>query len=214
MSKGYGRRMWKSDLEIVEDCDELEEELIIHMPTEILDQIATLMEEITRVEWMGYFLGEREDGHAYIEELEIPEQRVNGTKAENTELPSTEPIGVVHSHHGMGSSHSHIDDDNMSQEGFSVVVNSDMDFTAHGVTELPCGKKGKIEATIRVSTKEVDDELVEDVRDKMTHETSTCESSSSRKYPAIPTVQWVGKNNSKGDEEKKAFRRAKTVKKR
>lgn len=162
MSKGkkeprFNDEVWDVDgVELHEDCPHMQEKLTVHMPLDIYSKVEAMNEEMG-IEWMGYFRGYRDDGDAYIEELVIPEQEVSSVKAENKE-PVGDTIGIIHSHHSMGSWHSHDDEESATQNGFSLVVDNDMEFDAKGRVELPCGGWGQVDVSVIIESQDMPDE--------------------------------------------------------
>lgn len=153
----YGNsKIWDTGFAVVEECEHIDKTLDIHIPLEIYNKIKAL-EEATDGEWMGYFTGIREDTDAYIDDIIIPEQTASGATCENTE-PVGDTIGIIHSHGNIGAHHSHRDNDSaIHQNGFSIVVDSDMEFDVVGRVDLPCDKKGKVDAEIHLVTDKDED---------------------------------------------------------
>lgn len=174
MEKIGGKRLpnkfvWDTGFELLEECPYMDAEVTVHLPVEVYNKIEGLVDRLD-TEWVGFFIGERIEDDAYIEDLLIPEQVVGRADCEATEFIEETTIGIIHSHGSIGAFHSGKDEHGaVNQNGFSIVVDSDMDIDAIGRTELPCGSMAKVPTKVVLTHSEGDcEEWLEEVTDKIT----------------------------------------------
>ena len=74
------------------------------------EKIELLMGAFPHQEWLGYLVGEQQNGSIFVRDLVIPPQKASAGEAEAA--PCTVPkdcSGIIHSHHTMGAFHSATD---------------------------------------------------------------------------------------------------------
>jgi proteasome lid subunit RPN8/RPN11 len=110
---------WETDIETIHDCSKAPEEIIVKVDLIVKLKIDSLMEEYPGREWLGYLIGQRADEEKEIEadplhivDVEIPEQVATSARVEDIECENFNElnvVGVIHSHHGMGTGFSGTD---------------------------------------------------------------------------------------------------------
>jgi len=96
---------WEIDEEEITKSNEFVD---IVLSTKASAKIDTLMRKFTHMEWLAYLVG---DG-LYIKDIIIPKQEVTVVNVFVDKKGVDVPImGVIHSHHDMGNSFSHTDDE-------------------------------------------------------------------------------------------------------
>ena len=149
--KSQLKGVWESGLSEVKEigsCSEVEKPSI-RLTLAVLKKINLLMQEYDNLEWAADLLGIKDDvkNEIIISDIVVFKQDVDYASVIRTEFTESENhIGVIHSHHSMGSKFSHIDDEFVnSNHDLSAVVsfaeNSlglDVNFTYRARTN--CGK--------------------------------------------------------------------------
>lgn len=123
---------WETDIEVVSSCGVSPEAVDVTIHPVAMAKINTLMSKFERMEWLAYLIGE---GNTIID-IVIPKQEVTPVNVfvkDHVECPI---IGVIHSHHDMGNSFSHTDDE---------YINMNHDISL-------CVSKGGINGQVRTKT--------------------------------------------------------------
>ncbi len=131
---------WETDIKVTEDIDADPIDVIVNDITKT--KIDALMKNYPHMEWLAYLVGEEKEDGRYITDILIPEQEVTTVRVDVTGDVGVETIGVIHSHHDMGNSFSHTDDEFINQnnplslcvshggiKGVVRIDNGDGDFT-------------------------------------------------------------------------------------
>ncbi len=137
-----------SEVKEIESCSEVEKPTI-RLTLTVLKKINLLMQAYDNLEWAADLLGHKNDvkNEITISDIVVFKQDVDYASVIRTEYTDSENhIGVIHSHHSMGSKFSHIDDEYVnSNHDLSAVVSFadnplgvDMNFTYRARTN--CGK--------------------------------------------------------------------------
>lgn len=141
---------WKveSPLRVLPCCGAVEAPSV-HLTRLAYEQIEALMDAYLNQEWLAYLVGERTERGYRVEGLVVPGQLASATDVEvtDTEPPPPGTIGVIHSHHTMGSFFSSTDDDHVnSNHRLSIVVSrlregGALSFQASVIYPVPCGQE-------------------------------------------------------------------------
>jgi hypothetical protein len=108
-----GADHWEIDVDCVEHCGKAPEHVIVWVKPLAKVKIDALMEKFPNIEWLAYLLSDDPEKEPHIvSDIFIPDQEVTATSVDNiqcetfNDLPT---IGVIHSHHGMGTGFSGTD---------------------------------------------------------------------------------------------------------
>jgi hypothetical protein len=132
---------WEVDLDIVENCSKAcTNGATIWIKPLAKVKIDALMEEYPRREWLGYLLGDKETNT--VDDIFIPEQVATAARVDDIECDEFNDlpvIGVIHSHHNMGTGFSHTDHTyiNQNHDISLVVATSGIDGQIRH--RVPCG---------------------------------------------------------------------------
>lgn len=167
-----GDSFWETKIDEVGECSKAPKNVEVKISPIVKVKIEALMEEYKSIEWLAYLLGE---GYS-VKDIFIPEQTVTGGSVsdikcdEFNELPI---IGVMHSHHGMGSFFSQTDDSYINQNhDISIVVSKDG--TKGQVRwKTPCGAVKIVDAKISLDfdVNFDSEEFIENVKTKIKKKT-------------------------------------------
>jgi hypothetical protein len=117
---------WTTEVKILESCSEAPSSVPVILKPLVKLKMDELMKIFTNIEWLGYFTGVNGNNKFVIDDIIIPEQTVTGTSVTNVKYSvpeGKEIIGVVHSHHNMGSFFSGTDREFInSNHNLSIVV--------------------------------------------------------------------------------------------
>ena len=121
-------------------CAKLGEPVVI-VSWEAQKKVQALCEAMGGKEWLAYLIGAQEGAGFYIADLLVPEQEVTASSVHVLDHPPLENVvGVLHSHHNMGSFFSKTDDDFVNaNHPLSVVVSKD-GWKGTARIEAPCGE--------------------------------------------------------------------------
>ena len=119
---------WETDIETIHDCSKAPSEIIVKVDLIVKLKIDSLMEKYPNQEWLGYLIGqparvipaetEGEEDEVipadplHIVDVEIPTQTATSARVEDIECENFNDlnvVGVIHSHHGMGTGFSGTD---------------------------------------------------------------------------------------------------------
>lgn len=116
---------WEVKIDTVSACSKAPEDITVKIGLEAKLKIDSLMEKYPAIEWLAYLIGKAEvpeiDSIAqkfvpadplHIVDIHIPEQEITATSVDNIECEEFNKlniVGVIHSHHGMGTGFSGTD---------------------------------------------------------------------------------------------------------
>lgn len=106
---------WEVKIDTVHECSKAPKEITVKVDLKAKLKIDALMEQYPNIEWLAYLIGKREEGKLnpyYVVDIHIPDQEVTSTNVDKVNCPefnSLGVIGVIHSHHGMGTGFSGTD---------------------------------------------------------------------------------------------------------
>ena len=149
--KSQLKGVWDSglaDIPEIKACSEVEKPLI-RMTLTVLKKINLLMQEYESLEWAADLIGHKDESknEITISDIAVFKQDVDFASVVRTDYTDSEDhIGVIHSHHSMGSKFSHIDDEYVnSNHDLSAVVSFaegplSLDVNITHRTRTNCGK--------------------------------------------------------------------------
>lgn len=140
---------WKCEIEQIE-CGFFKPE--VHLSYVVHHKIQQLMTKIGHYEWLGYLAGTVKDYVFTISGISIPEQVVTSGQVEvlpEARLPK-EMVGVIHSHHSMGSFFSGTDEEFVNANHQVSIVVSNKGYKAHIKAKMKCGEWAETECEVEV----------------------------------------------------------------
>lgn len=143
---------WETTIDIVKDCSKGPKEITVLLNPLAKVKIDALMEKYKTREWLAYLLGDR--GNFLIRDIIIPEQTATAASVTDISLDgyNTLPIiGVIHSHHNMGTSFSGTDDTWINQNHDISVLVSHSSIKGRVRYTVPCGAVFITDADIRLN---------------------------------------------------------------
>ncbi len=163
---------WETDIKVVEDITA--EPIDVHINDTTKAKIDALMKAYPHMEWLAYLVGEETDDGRFITDIVIPEQEVTVVRVDVIGDVGVRTIGVIHSHHDMGNSFSHTDDEFINQNNpLSLCVSHG---GINGVVRIDNGDGNftLVEANVVLNDFGVDiDEFLKDAKDVITVKTYT-----------------------------------------
>ena len=156
---------WEVDIETISSCDKAPDEIKILIDPIVKGKIDYLMKKFVGTEWLAYLIGDGKNKHK-VTDIFIPNQTVNSVNVKNVhcnEYNKLNVIGVIHSHHNMGNSFSHTDNEWINQNHDISLCISRSGINGHVRHKLPCGAYKIIDAKVIVNinssfnTKEFDE---------------------------------------------------------
>lgn len=102
----------------------------------------TLMKEYKHIEWLAYLLGKKKSEAYFVDDIYIPEQTVTPGDVENIICPEYNNlpiIGVIHSHHGMGTGFSGTDHEFVNDNHDISIVIAHGKIAGQARWQTPCG---------------------------------------------------------------------------
>jgi len=144
---------WEVDLDIVEECGKAcTNGAIIWVKPLAKVKIDALMEEYKSREWLAYLLGDKESNT--VEDIYIPEQVATAARVDDVECGEFNDmpvIGVIHSHHSMGTGFSHTDHTYINQNHDISLVVSHTGIDGQIRHKVPCGALKISEIKVRMA---------------------------------------------------------------
>jgi predicted RNA-binding Zn-ribbon protein involved in translation (DUF1610 family) len=146
---------WESDIKIIEKCSKVPENADVWLMPLVKTKIDVLMKRFKSCEWLAYLIGEKNQKEKLfvVKDLFIPKQKATSTMVKNIECPEFNKInciGVIHSHHGMGSQFSHTDDEWINQNHDISLCISHKKIEGHVRWKTPCGEYTLVNATTKL----------------------------------------------------------------
>lgn len=176
-AESSGPDEWECEIDTVKECGKApkDDELIVFVKPMVKRKIDLLMDKYTSREWLAYLFGTKTDDEIMIEDMDVPKQKATAAAVNDVEYEVPEGksiIGVIHSHHSMGTNFSGTDDNwiNLNHDVSILVAHNGI--TARVRWTAPCGAKKAIRAKVRLSF-DVDlneEEFMADVEKKLEEE--------------------------------------------
>lgn len=137
---------WEVKIDCVTECSKVNTEVEAHFKPIVRPKVQILMEKFTGIEWLVYLIGEKkfEDDKLIftINDIHIPIQKVSSGlvwDVECAEYNTLQIVGVMHSHHGMGTGFSPTDHDFVNSNHNLSLVISNKQIAGQARIETPCG---------------------------------------------------------------------------
>lgn len=137
---------WEVEIDCVTECSKVNTDVEAHFKPIIRPKVQILMEKFKNIEWLVYLLGEKkeEDGKLIfiIKDIHIPVQKVSSGLVWDVECPeyhTLQVIGVMHSHHGMGTGFSPTDHAFVNSNHDLSLVISNKQIAGQARVTTPCG---------------------------------------------------------------------------
>ena len=148
---------WEVKIDCVDDCSRSPKELIVWFKPLVKSKIDMLMDELGSIEWLAYLIGdailEGENPSIIVDDLFIPDQIVTSTSVDNIICPeynNIKVIGVIHSHHGMGTGFSGTDHEWINQNHNISIVVAKSGINGQIRWKTQCGSIKIIDAIIKI----------------------------------------------------------------
>jgi hypothetical protein len=177
---GVKDNIWENEFDMVENCDKAPEVVEVWLRPLVKKKIDLLMDKFKNIEWLAYLVGEGN----IVDDIYIPKQIVTSTAVDDIKKPSNvKTIGVIHSHHGMGTGFSGTDDEYINQNNDISICVTHKKADGQIRWKTPCGSYKLIKLSIKVLYDiDIDEKkFLEDVDDKITQ---------TRAY--APSASWFG----------------------
>lgn len=159
---------WDSGLKMLPVCGRAPEDIIVFIKPNVKRKIDLLMEKYNSREWLAYLTGK----DFMVEDIMFPKQNASACRVDNVDFPSDikdKIIGVIHSHHSMGSSFSGTDNEYINGNHDISIVVSHSSISGQVRWTTPCGGKMTVKAKVRfyLPTDFDEETFIKDVEEKM-----------------------------------------------
>lgn len=173
-SNGTFDDTWEVKIDTINNCDKSPKEIKVKIDPLVKGKIDYLMEKFKGTEWLAYLIGSEEENQ--VVDIFIPNQVVNSVNVKDVhckEFNKLNVIGVIHSHHDMGNSFSHTDDEWINQNHNISLCISKSGIKGHVRWKTPCGSYKIVEARVILNIDSTFDtkEFDEIIKDKIKKET-------------------------------------------
>ncbi len=144
---------WSTEIKIVKECSEVPTSIDVLISPLCKVKIDFLMRRFERLEWLAYFIGEVKNNKFYAYDIYIPKQTVTSGNVYNvdSQIPQgINVIGVIHSHHHMGTFFSGTDHEYINQNhNLSIVISKDK-MMGQARWSTPCGRLKIVDTNIQI----------------------------------------------------------------
>jgi hypothetical protein len=143
---------WEVEIPTVEACSKAPSEVLCQIEVLAKVKIDALMDKFPNIEWLAYLIGDRANP-LVVQDLYIPQQDVTSTSVDNIQCPEFNTlsiIGVIHSHHGMGTGFSGTDHAWINQNHNLSIVVAKKEIAGQFRWATPCGSMKIIPVKCRV----------------------------------------------------------------
>ncbi len=150
---GQSGDSWEVKIDTITDCGKAPSEMIINIDLLAKMKIDALMEKYPAIEWLAYLVGDGKDALNVVDIL-IPEQTVTTTRVDDVVCPEFNQvpiIGVIHSHHGMGTGFSGTDHEWINQNHNISLVIAKNGVAGQCRWSTPCGAMKIIPVKVKVT---------------------------------------------------------------
>jgi hypothetical protein len=137
---------WEVKIDCVEKCSKVPDSIDVFMKPLVKVKIQALMEKYEHIEWLAYLIGEKKSEkdieYYVVNDLHIPSQKVSPGRVWDiycSEYNELDIIGVMHSHHGMGTGFSGIDHEFINGNHNVSLVISKKQIAGQVRFPTPCG---------------------------------------------------------------------------
>lgn len=182
---------WEVKIDCVKECSKVPDKAMIWVYPLSKRKIDALMSEYKNIEWLAYLLGDKEERE--VKDIFVPDQSISTAAVDDIdceEFNDLPVIGVIHSHHTMGTTFSHTDHNyiNGNHDISLVISNTGIDGQCRLKTECGAYKIVDVEVKLKVDIDFDDKAFIESVKDKITEKTYTYASYGS--YGNYGNQQW------------------------
>jgi hypothetical protein len=144
---------WEVELDIVKECSKVSDNgtSVVWIEPLAKVKIDALMEEYRSQEWLAYLLGDKED--MIVKDIFIPEQIATAARVDDVDCAdfnNISVIGVIHSHHGMGTGFSHTDHTYVNQNHDISLVVAHSGIAGQIRSKVPCGAMMITDAKVKM----------------------------------------------------------------
>ena len=144
---------WEVKLDVVKECGKVSDNgaSIVWIEPLAKVKIDALMGEYKSQEWLAYLLGTKED--MVVKDIFVPEQAATAARVDDVECAefnNLSVIGVIHSHHGMGTGFSHTDNTYINQNHDISLVVAHTGIAGQVRSKVPCGALMITEAKVKL----------------------------------------------------------------
>lgn len=150
------KEYWECELDTVKECSKAPQFMTVYIHDKAKSRFDVLMNKYKRMEWLAYLIGApgNIDGidHFVVSNIFIPDQIVspsNILKVTCPEFNKLRVIGVLHSHHGMGTTFSQMDHDFINENHNISLVITHGKIRGQYRWKTPCGAFKTIPARVR-----------------------------------------------------------------
>lgn len=168
--------VWSTDVDVVESCGKGPKNVIVLIDPIAREKIDLLMEKYKYKEWLAYLIGEKDN--LTIKDIVIPKQETTGASVDKVvfeDYNKINVIGVIHSHHSMGSTFSGVDNEWINQNHNISIIVSHNDIKCRVRYKVPCGAlfitEGKMK--LNISTNFDKELFLKDANEKIKEPTYT-----------------------------------------
>jgi len=159
---------WEVKVDEVESCGKAPKNIKVVIGQYASRKINILMSTFKNIEWLAYLQGIMKP-YCYVGDIFIPKQDVTSVSVTNIDTSEsvTNCIGVIHSHHSMGNTFSHTDDEwiNKNNDISLCVSNSGIKGTARWKT--PCGAILNVPVKIEYDINEEDSRFIKVAKERI-----------------------------------------------
>ena len=144
---------WEVELDIVQECGKCSDngESIVWVEPLAKVKIDALMGEYKSMEWLAYLLGDKDE--RVVKDIHIPEQSASSALVDDVncaEFNNMPVIGVMHSHHGMGTGFSGTDHKYVNANHDISLVVAHSGIAGQVRSKVPCGALMITDAKIKL----------------------------------------------------------------
>lgn len=167
---------WEVEIDCVKACSKAPKEVTVFMNKESRDKAMLFMKWAGAREWLAYLVGTKDEGDVFhVNDLYLPDQRTSASLVDKVvadKYNEMQVIGVIHSHHEMGTG----DDDSPSFSGHDanfINGNHDLSLLAGrdtktkgfkivgiGRVKTPCGSLMQVKANVKAKKEKPSDSVV------------------------------------------------------
>jgi len=178
---------WEVEIDCVEACSKAPENITVWFLPLAKRKVDALMNEYKNIEWLAYLLGKK--GEMDVEDIFVPDQSISTARVDEVECSeynNLSVIGVIHSHHGMGTGFSGTDNDWINQNHNISLCIAHSGIDGQFRYKTPCGafKIIPVNVRLKVNLDFNDSEFIESVKDKLVKKTFTTTYYNNEYYPS------------------------------
>jgi len=152
---GYGcqvtveSNVWEVEADYIKDCSKSPDTIDVIFEPLAKVKVSALMKHNKGMEWLAYLVGK----DVTVSDIRIPKQVASAGSVTDidTTVVDEDVIGVIHSHHNMGSTFSHTDDEWINKNNDISLCISNRGIDGHVRFKTPCGCYKLIKANVIVN---------------------------------------------------------------